>query len=354
MAAIKDVARYAGFSVSAVSKYLKDPDSVRPDTRKKIEEAIRVLNYRPSMIARALRTKNTNTLLLVTDEILTVPSNEVIYSIQREAEKRGYAILIMTQDNIRRITHAQTSSLAMSAATVDGIIYTWVTDKQLIREHANLMSSTPKVSVSRAAFIPGVPNASRDEEDAIYQATKHLIGLGHDRIAMISNVEDDELFNNRRYGFLRAMSEAGKRVYDDLRINNTLKYRNVYIGYEGMREIMDRSVRPTAIVTDNDFIAIGCCQYCHEHGIRIPEDLAVTGSLNTPPAEIAYPPVTTTSFPSPQIAEWVLETLMTMIRSGGSTEGIPENTCFPSELIVRRSTDITKPSFIVPEARQII
>lgn len=351
MAAIKDVARYAGYSVSAVSKYLRDPDSVRPETRKKIEEAIRVLNYRPSMIARALRTKNTNTLLLVTDEILTVPSNEVIYNIQREAEKRGYAILIMSQDNIRRITRAQTSSLAMSAATVDGIIYTWVTDKQLIREHAALMNAVPKVTISRSAFLPGVPNASRDEEDAVYQATKHLIGLGHDRIAMISSVMDDEALNNRRYGFLRAMSEAGKRVYEELRVCQSLKYRNVRSGYEAMEQIMSRAVRPTAIVTDNDFIAIGCCQYCHEKGIRIPEDMAVAGSLNTPPSQITWPPITTTTFPSLQIAQWALETLTAMIRSGGSMEGIDENTCFPSELIVRRSTDITKPSFILPEAR---
>lgn len=351
MAAIKDVARYAGMSVSVVSKYLKNPDSVREDTRQRVEGAIKALNYHPNIAAQSLRTKRSGMILVVYPELRNVIFNEVVFWLQREMVSHGYNI-IMTNEEYLKNALKNPVACASPVTMADGVIFCMCSDKDVIRKYSRFMEGKPQLSVSRCNYVSDVPNVSWDNEHAIYQTTHHLIEMGHRDIAYVTTMKDDELPNNRRYGFLRAMSEAGLQVRPELQYCYDGFLNNVKGGHLAMKYLMELDRPPTAIVTDTDFLAIGCCQYALEHAIRVPEDLALTGLFDAPPAEIACPPITTVPFPARATAQWLVDSMNELLCGKNPNFTLPENTLLRTELIVRHSTDPAKPKVVIPEPRE--
>lgn len=352
MAAIKDVARYAGMSVSVVSKYLKNPDSVREDTRRRVEAAIKALNYHPNIAAQSLRTKRSGMILVVYPELRNVIFNEVVFWLQREMMNHGYNIIMTNEEYLKNVLKNPVAC-ASPVTMADGVIFCMCNDKEVIRKYSRFMEGKPQLSTSRYSYIAGVPNVSWDNEYAIYLMTRHLIEMGHRDIAFITTMPDDELPNNRRYGFLSAMSEAGIKVRPELfyRYDNFLN--NVKGGHFAMEYFMGLDRPPTAVVTDTDFLAIGCCQYALEHAIRVPEDLAVTGMFDAPPAEISYPPITSVPFPARATAQWLADGMIKLLNPEKYPEfTLPENTLLRTELIVRHSTDPARPIVVIPEPRE--
>ena len=352
MAAIKDVARYAGMSVSVVSKYLKNPDSVREDTRRRVEDAIKALNYRPNIAAQSLRTKRTGMILVVYPELRNVIFNEVVYWLQKKAGEHGYNIIIANEEYLKAALKSPVAACAPPIAMADGVIFCMCNDKPTIRQYSRFMEDKPQLTVARYSYIAGVPNISWDNDYSVYLATKHLIELGHKEIAFLTTVPDDEKPNNRRYGFLRAMSEAGLQVRPEFRYWYESNLNNVKGGHLAMEYFMGLEHRPTAIVTDNDFLAIGCSQYASLHGIRIPEDVALTGLFDAPPAEIAAPPITSLPFPARETAAWLMDSMAKLLDTNTDPEfTLPDNTLLQTELVVRHSSDPTKPRVIIPQPR---
>ena len=351
MAAIKDVARYAGLSVSVVSKYLKNPDSVRPDTRERVEAAIKELHFQPNLAARALRTKRTNMIVVVTPQLRSGVFNELLYSLQYLALQSGYHIAITSGEYLWTTLDSMVHNYS-PLMLADGIIFYMDTDKSVARTYSQIMQNKPQISISRYPFLPGVPNVTWDNDAAIYLTTKHLIDLGHKEIALMSVAPRDEFPNNRYYGYLRAMSDSGLRLRPSFHYCYDNPLSNVRGGYMGMEYFMNLPVRPTAIVTETDFFAIGCTKYADEHGISIPEDVALTGLHDSAPAAIATPPITSVPFPADAIASKALEMLFSMFHAPPEKRPeLPENTVLPVELVVRRSSDPSQPKFLFPAAR---
>ncbi|MEG2860093.1 MAG: LacI family DNA-binding transcriptional regulator, partial [Clostridia bacterium] len=185
MAAIKDVAMRAGLSVSAVSKYLKRSDSVRQDTRERIERAIQELHYVPSAAARSLRTGLTGMLTVISPNITNPFFAELFRDIQHFASNYGYTTILQTQDD----THAPTLFDRLSwngSVGVDGIIVCFPDDDTVVDYVNRYCPETPIVYLTWHPLNERVQSAVLlDVENGLYIATRHLLSQGHRLIGYI-------------------------------------------------------------------------------------------------------------------------------------------------------------------------
>ena len=334
MAVIKDVAHRADLSVSAVSKYLKRPDSVRPDTRKRIEQAIKELNYVPSAAARSLRTGLTGMLMVICPNISNPFFAELFGDIQRFASGYGYTCILQTQDG-------QHSSLLMDRLAwngsigVDGIIVCFPDDDAVV----DLIDrQCPKAA---AVYLTWHPLSERvrsavllDVEDGLYIATKHLISLGHRVIgyigAPIASITSVEKFK----GYASALREAGLDATPEYAFHGPY---GLDTGYRAAAHFFQCAYPPTAAVTESDVFAIGCLKYCLRNAISVPGEMAVTGFDDVPMAYMYEPPLTTVRLPLREMARAAVEKLHAQV--AGRDAPAAQNPVFKASLVVRKSTN---------------
>ena len=296
MAAIKDVAKLAGFSPAAVSKYLKDPNSVRPATRERIEAAIRELNYVPSAAARSLRTGKTNLYLLMVSHLRNPYFVEQFLTLNEEANRRGFNLLVQTARLDEKEWDEDLDVYLPSIPKVDGIIVMIAKSAGIIAHTQKLATIAPTVTYSWPFACPGVDSVVVDAEGAIYETTQHLLRQGHTRIGYISDHRGEARQQpDIYYGYFRAMEEAGLPHPDEL---FEITIPSVQGGYQAAEKLMNLSDPPTAILCGNDVLATGCIQYARDHGISIPDQLAITGQDNCYLAKMSYPQITSTEAPN--------------------------------------------------------
>ncbi len=299
MASIKDVAARAGLSVAAVSKYLKDAGSVRDDTRSRIEQAIRELSYVPSPIARSLRTKRTDMIAVVVPSITNPFFTELFDAIRAECEQRSVLAVLYTiprpADNlrtIRSILHRQP----------DGIILCFPDSEDFAAEMADRAPRMPSVSMSWHKAAPGMCSIILNVRRGIRDTAEHLLSLGCRRIAYIGGYPDSVISKEKYAGFKDALTAHG--LSPDIRLvkrgETSMRY-----GYRAAGELLGTGDAPDALpdaapdaaVCENDAVAIGCVNYCLQHGIRIPERFRVTGFDDIPLASMFQPALTTVRLP---------------------------------------------------------
>lgn len=336
LASIKDVARLSGFSVSAVSKYLKNPDSVRTTTRTRIESAIRELDYTPSTQARALRSGKTGMISIISPNITNPFFSEIFSAIQLRAREFGYTALLQTISNVQEAEGSVVScSFAISSTSrVDGMIVCFPDEDEIIQMLRDQWKHLPIVLLSWKPQKEADVNIIVDVAQSVYEITNHLIQQGHRRIAYVGAPKNSTTSNEKENGFFRAMKEAG------LQTINSLIYHGPYCsetGYRAAEQFWKEDIRPTAIVTEADIFAVGCIKYCHKKNITIPEQLAITGFDDIPMAALYHPSITTARIPIYEMSKTAMDSLYEMLQKPTTImkEAIPYHT----ELIVRRSTD---------------
>jgi len=329
MSAIKDVANAAGLSVSVVSKYLKNADSVRDDTRLRIESAIKQLNYIPNAAARTLRTGRTNSILVIMPGIINPYFAELFDTIRGVAQSAGYTVLLQTGDETGDISQVGDPEFSTpSIQRVDGIILCFPE-----RDHSavKLVSSFSPLPVSILSWhrLTGL-NAGTvvlDVRDGIYQTTKHLISLGHRSFGYIGGHDWSTISGEKRHGFLQALAEEG--VVFDPKLEYHGKYR-METGFDGTGDILEKG-NPTAFVAENDVLAVGCVKYCLQNGISVPDQVAVTGFDDIALAAMFEPSITSARHPLELMAQAAVRYVVT----GGKEESAQ---VFSAELVVRNSS----------------
>lgn len=351
MAAIKDVAACAGLSISAVSKYLKNPDSVREDTRIRVEKAIDSLNYIPSLAARALRTGRTNMILLMIPDVRDLKTNFLIDAIQSIMRSRGMTVVLLSESTLE---HLYSDSGALSAYPVDGMFIYHPLNIDLIRRYVQEFPNTPKVVVGHPIW-KDTSTFLWDIGEPAYLVTRHLLELGHLRIGYIGTPPKSPFFSNRfnqELNFRRALMEADAPLYESLIYrgsqdsprNDDFTYR---LGLKGAQFLLERDNPPTAVVASNTETAIGCINWARLHGFSVPEDLAVASCDENIISRQMFPPVTSVQVPVLETAQLAMEKLLAMIN--GTDDGevsmvLPVDA--PTVLHVRRSTDPNAPMLI--------
>lgn len=331
MTTIREVAESAGVSYATVSHVINNTRLVSPETRERVLAAMDALNYHPNALARSLRQGKTNTIGLVLPDSANPFFAEISRSIEDEAFKKGYSVFLCNTelDTQRELFYVD----VLSKKQVDGIIFV-AAGEQADSLDFLLRRRMPVVMIDRDVPNVEVDAVLTDNQLGGFLATRHLLELGHRRIACIAGPSSITPSAERIIGYRRALEEAGL-PYDE-----TLVIRGDYHSQSGMEithTILQMDPRPTAIFALNDLMALGALRAASEAGYSVPQDLAVVGYDDLELARFTNPPLTTIAQPKKEVGARAIDLLVDRMSRKSRA---PSRLVLPPELIVRRSTQL--------------
>jgi len=325
-----DVARQAGVSTATVSRVLNTPERVNEDTRQRVMDAIQRLGYRVNAAARHLRTNQTHLIAVVIPTISEPAINQVVEAMEDAAIEQGYTLLLCSTRGDADREQSYIDLLTQQLA-VDGVLY--VSPRAAPEDVRRLASgSAPVVLCNYRIDDPETPNIWIDHVSSLYQTTRHLITLGHRRITLLNlDAPFYQPARMRRRGYEQALAEAGLPLDRSLVVEIHQPTYDTDEWREVIGRLLDRPHRPTAMVAFNDEVALEVYAACRERGLRIPDDLSVTGCDDTLLARYANPPLTTVHIPAYELGRLAMEHLL------GSTGPKAATPPLEVELVVRES-----------------
>jgi LacI family transcriptional regulator len=325
---IVDVAQAAGVSVSTVSRVIRDHADVGSETRSRVHAAISKLGYRPSPIARALVSGQTRLLALLVADFTNPFYPQLAKSIEEEAGKVGYTVVICnTSDKVSEVRRHLTRLLDQG---VDGVIHASVGN-----DEATVLSALgdPRrvVFTNRPPLSPSVSYVVSDNLGGAASLTRHLLAGGHRQIGFIGGPLYAGNANARLRGFEVAMGEA-----DGTEAFVVHKVFGKESGSSAVSDWLDHGFNPTAIIANNDTVALGAMEELIRRGLRIPEDVAIAGFDGTDFSASPVIGLTTVDQHSDEMGRRAVRALLKQL---GSQTFVPTRQMLPTELLPRRSTE---------------
>jgi len=330
----RQIAEEVGVSRTTVSLVLNEVSGVRisPETRQRIIEVARRLNYYPDAAARTLVSGRTRTLGFVLcqspDRIFTdafLP--EVLRGVGDAVQENGFRVLIHSVEDvvapetyIGLVREKQTDGIILSGPRSD--------DQQLTRLRAE---GFPIVLLGQ---LPGsgIPFVDVDNVDAARQAVEHLIELEHRRIGIITNAPlEYTAARDRLAGYRRALEEAGLGYVEELVCYGDFREPS---GHTAMNQLLDLAQAPTAVFVASDLVAFGALVAIKERGLSVPDDVALVGFDDVRLAHYVNPPLTTVRLPAYGLG-YRAAMLLTKLIVGESVE--EQEILLQTELVVRQS-----------------
>jgi LacI family transcriptional regulator len=329
MTTINDVAKRAGVSTMTVSRVINNSGYIHQKTRAKVEQAIAELGYVPNALARSLRFKQTKTLALVLTDITNPFFTTLARGVEDVASERGFSVIFCNSDESREKETDYLNVVARKQA--DGILL------------VPAFSSRDSVDFLRDCGIPFVLLDRRipdlqvdivrcDSEEGAYQLTRHLIDLGHQRIAALTGSRMVTTAADRITGYHRALAESG---LEDQAVEFYGAF-SVDSGHSMTQQALALNPPPTALFTANNFIAVGAFRAIREAGLRVPDDISMVAFDDLTEANIIDPFLTVVSQPAYEIGYKATSLLLDRIAGNGSAEA--QEIILPTQLITRRSS----------------
>lgn len=327
MATIQEVAQQAGVSVATVSRFLNNPAIVAKETGYRVEQAIKVLNYEPSILGRNLRKSESRLLIVLLPSISNPFYIEVINGIEDTAIDQGYNILLCQTDSNPKREVIYFNLIKNRLA--DGIISM---DPTINREKLiEISGSYPLVQCSEYDKNGVISYVSINNEAAAYQAVKHLIKIGHEKIALINSDETFLYARERRQGYEKALKESGLPIYTNwMYMSRDLEFDS---GRRAMKNLLDQADIPTAVFAVSDILAIGALKEINLKGLEVPKDIALIGFDKISFSNMTFPTLTTVAQPMYQMGCIAVDMLINKI-NGKKMESI----ILDHELVIREST----------------
>lgn len=323
---ILEVAKLAGVSASTVSRVTSGNAVVKPETRKRVEEAMQKLGYRPNSAAQSLSSKRSNTLGMVVAGLDGPFYGPMISGVESALRERGKHLIIASGSGDSKSEEEAVTFLL--DRQVDGLILLteWLEQSFV----AELSTRLPIYMINQ--YYEGLENRVMllDDVDGGYQATKYLLDQGHRDIACISGQLFKQDANHRVEGYKAALREAGIPVLDDLIARTSFEVQG---GIEGMELLSERGARFTGVVVGNDESALGVYSWTKDRGLRIPEELSVIGYDDILLARFLSPPLTTMHAPNFEMAKRAADSAFNEIYR----KGTPVGGSFKTTLIERES-----------------
>jgi LacI family transcriptional regulator len=303
---IRDVALAAGVSVKTVSRVLNDHPYVRADTRRRVDEAMRRLDFRPSIAARILSGAKSNQLALIYDNHSPYYMHQVLTGCWERCHDEG--VRLIAQPVVVSDANVGDQVRDLIAEThIDGaILSSPVTDCEPVLKALESMN-VPFVRISPGTNHARSSSVYMDDVQAADDMTTHLVNLGHRRIAFIKGHPDHMASEDRLAGYRRALDRAGI-AHDPLLVaEGEFDFES---GCRAASVFLDMPKRPTAIFASNDDMAAGVLAIAHERGIDLPGELSVVGFDDTTLARTVWPPLTTVHQPVAELARTATSLLL--------------------------------------------
>lgn len=308
-----DVARLAGVSIKTVSNVINDYPYIRPETRRRVNEAIQTLDYRPNLSARSLRSGRTGVISLIIPDLRNAYFAELAVEVMRAAEKQGLSVVIEQYGNEReQELHLLRGPRSLM---VDGILYSVLA---LGDEDAHLLNEvkTPMVLLGERIFNGPTDHVTMRNTEGVKAATEHLLALGRRRIVALGAHEGEVVGSAglRLAGYRQALEEAGI-AYDDTLVGEVGGwFRST--GAEAMALMLRSGVQFDGLVAFNDPIALGAMRTMQAAGLRIPDDVAVVGFDDLDETRYSLPTLTTINPGREEIATVAVQFLKERIDNG--------------------------------------
>ena len=328
---MRNVAKAAQVSPTTVWMVIHNKPGIAPETVQRVWETIEVLGYKVKSTSNGEKTESVG--LLIEQYSVPVISDvfygEIIRGFQSEAERLGYHVVLSTFDRATVNTDIFKGGFTQ---TVSGFVV--ANDGDITPEMVLQLESLsiPIVLVENHIDEQRLPCILGDNFMAGYQITRHLLNLGHRRIALLKGPTKYSSLVDRRRGCMAALAEAGLLIPPEWMpkpvSGHPLK------GYVQMKEILGQAEYPTAVIAISDKTAIGAMEAIREVGLKIPDDIAVVSIDNTLESAYTRPPLTTVNIPKFEMGVLALQKLHRLIQGQDS---IPVKTIVYSELIIRES-----------------
>lgn len=344
---IRDVAREAGVSVTTVSHVLNDVPSARvsPETREKVRTTAARLGYGPNRLARALRSRRSGVLGLVSEDMAATPhAGSIILGADRAARARGYTLMVITTVGPGGPDSREADVESLMERHVDGILYA-SSHQRILRAPANL-GNVPAVLVDAVAADGGLPAVVGDEYGGAAAATEALLAANHTRIGFLNNAEDIPSARQRLRGFLDTMASAGREnaVLNGASAPVETSSPDASGGYAAARRMLAGGHPPSALFCYNDRMAMGAYRAAAELGLSIPGGLSVVGFGDEELiAANLHPGLATVALPHREMGAWAANRLIDGIESAaveaGAVQrpGVPDPVLLACRLVTRGS-----------------
>lgn len=340
-ATLSDIAATTGVTPMTVSRVVNGTGYVSDETREKVMTAVREMSYRPNGLARNLKRQRTDTVGLVLGDISNPYSTELANAVREVLSARGYNLFICISEHSAKEDITAFESLVDH--NVDGIIVATRSNAEGDEHLREIVEGDmPVIVVGRDFHHDLVDFVAADNLTGGFEATRHLIDLGHRRIGFIGATLSNKGSLKRLQGYLNALEahdiEIDERLITGRReaVSQVPGYSTEKMGYEGMKRLLSLPNRPTAVFARNDFTAVGAMTAIKEAGLAIPKDVAIVGFDDIPLAVHTMPPLTTVRQPmrlQGQLAAEMLLRRITDKEPRKNTERI-----LNCELIIREST----------------
>jgi len=326
---IKDVAKRAGVSYQTVSRVINNSKRVSPDTLARVKQAIEELGYRPSSIARSMVRGKTFTIGCISPNLTDYVFAKIIDSAQVEAREAGFFILTASAQNVDEV---QVVLEEMLRRQVDGLmILNPREDERYLHLQPFIKNKIPIVFIKDEAGEMPVYSVTCDGLHGAYQATKHLLSLGHKTIATITGKTNEEDAVQRLEGYHQALSEARFPDQPALIVSGDWTEES---GQLAAQQLLDTGIPFTAIFAQNDRMAMGAVHTLHMNGLHVPRDISIIGFDDAPFAPYLHPPLTTIRQPMGELGKQAARVLSKRINQPDSPL---ENVHIPPRFVERNS-----------------
>jgi LacI family transcriptional regulator len=330
---IYDIAQRLSLSSATVSRALQDHPAINKNTRKKIQQTAKDLGYRHNTFASSLRKQKTNTIGVIVHELNSNFITSVLAGIEKVTTEAGYDLIIAHSSE--SYTKEAANALNLFHKRVDGLIASLAFDtKDLTHYESYDEKGIPVIFFDRVEEKSESTKVIIDNYKCGYQATRHLVEQGCKRIVLVTASLKRNVYAQRHKGYTDALYDSGI-AYEKERV--LIKDLSEQCGVEAALQILKMKPLPDGAFITNDFSAAVCMRTLREHGVRIPEDIAIVGFNNDAISKLVEPQMTTIDYPGIDMGEIAARNLISHLK-GLSNIKHTNTIVVRSDLIIRGSS----------------
>jgi LacI family transcriptional regulator len=332
---IKDIAKKAGVSIATVSHVINKTRYVSDELKRKVYHAMEESDYHPNVMAGSLRRRKTKTIGLIVPDNANPLYAELAKAIENILFSYDFSLMLCNSEH--NLEKELKCIKVLRAKRVDGLIVIPAGSKA---DHINKLveSGLPIVTLDRPVSDLLADSVLIDHFQGVFDATKYLIGLGHERIAYIDKPFDLPHKFVRLKAYHKALKKHGITLYDSLYTKGGVCFTD---GARAMNTLLKADPMPTAVLAFDDVIAMGALRTIQDHGLRVPKDISLIGFDDMLLCSYTIPRLTTIYYPKNKMAETACELLLERIEGTGDEKR--NEIVIPVRLVLRESTAAIHP-----------